>query len=282
MWWIAGALFVTVLGAMGILVGGMAGLVSTAVFTLLAFLAWQIGRAAYVCVPEMETAVVHSAGGRFVRFLPPGGHWLRPFAEYVTTAIPTDSTTVQGRTAGLQTIGGLSMGIEWRLSYTLNVFQVSPERQPKVARLLARNPASTVRSHLGNVLQHIVGDYTIEQLTMPGAHRQLEAQARAAIDRRLRPLGFEVSRVMIGAMEMPPHVKSALEAVHERQMQAENEAKALSLLQQVVSQFSDADMQRLIELERIRNMGQHGVILPYPTLYEQNRPNGRSYSSLAQ
>ena len=107
-------------------------------------------------------------------------------------------------------------------------------------------------------------------------------KAREAIDQRLRPLGFEVSRVMIGAIEMPPHVKSALEAVHERQTQAENEANALSLLQQVVSQFSDADMQRLIELERIRNMGQHGVILPYPTLFEADRVNGHAYARMVQ
>ncbi len=282
MWWIIGGILVMILGLASAVIGGLSAVAATAVFFFLILLAGLVGRAAYVRVPEMETAVVHSAGDRFVRFLPPGGHWLRPFAEHVALTIPTDSTTVQGRTAGLQTIGGLSLTIAWRLSYTLDVFQVSPGRQPKVARLLARNPTNTIRNHLGNVLQHIVGEYTIEQLTLPGAHKQLEAQAKAAIDQRLRPLGFEVNRVMIGAMEMPPHVKSALEAVHERQMQAENEAKALARLQQVVSQFSDADMQRLIELERIRNMGQHGVILPYPTLFEADRLNGQVYGRMVQ
>ncbi|MCA9874704.1 MAG: SPFH domain-containing protein [Anaerolineales bacterium] len=282
MWWIVGVLFFTIAGVMGTLWGGLPGLVGTAVFALLAGTVGLVGRAAYVRVPEMETAVVQTTGGRFVRFLPPGSHWIRPFLEQVTATLATDSTTVQGRTSGLQTIGGLSLTIAWRLSYTLNVVQVPAARQPKVARLLARNPTNTVRNHLGNVLQHIVGEYTIEQLTLPGAHKQLEIQAREAIDQRLRPLGFEVSRVMIGAIEMPPHVKSALEAVHERQMQAENEAKALSLLQQVVSQFSDADMQRLIELERIRNMGQHGVILPYPTLFEADRVNGHAYARMVQ
>ncbi|MCB8982648.1 MAG: SPFH domain-containing protein [Ardenticatenaceae bacterium] len=282
MWWIVGVLFFTIAGVMGTLWGGLPGLLGTAVFGLLAVTVGLVGRAAYVRVPEMETAVVQTNGGRFVRFLPPGSHWIRPFLEQVTATLATDSTTVQGRTSGLQTIGGLSLTIAWRLSYTLNVFQVPAARQPKVARLLARNPTNTVRNHLGNVLQHIVGEYTIEQLTLPGAHKQLEIQAREAIDQRLRPLGFEVSRVMIGAIEMPPHVKSALEAVHERQMQAENEAKALSLLQQVVSQFSDADMQRLIELERIRNMGQHGVILPYPTLFEADRVNGHAYARMVQ
>jgi len=260
MWWLTILVFFIAVGVIGV---------------------W-VGRTAYVRVPEMETAVVQTTGGRFVRFLPAGGHWLRPFAERVSATIATDSTTIQGRTGGLQTIGGLTIAIDWRLSYNLNVFQVPADKQAKVARTLLRNPTNTVRNHLGNVLQHIVGEYTIEQLTLPGAHKQLEAQAKAAIGQRLRPLGFEVGRVMIGALEMPPHVKSALEAVHERQMQAENEAKALALLQQVVSQFSDADMQRLIELERIRNMGQHGVIMPYPTLFEMERGNGLSHSRLVQ
>jgi len=41
-------------------------------------------------------------------------------------------------------------------------------------------------------------------------------------------------------------------------------------------------MQRLIELERIRNMGQHGVILPYPTLFEADRLNGQVYGRVVQ
>ena len=282
MWWISGVLIITVVGVMGAALGGVPGLVGTAVCSILGVSVWAIRRAAYVRVPEMEVAVVHDAAGQFARFLPPGSHWLRPFTEQVTATIATDSTAVQGRTGGLQTIGGLSLAIEWRLAYHLNVLAIPADKQAKVARTLTKNPAAMVRNHMSNVLQHVVGEYTIEQLTLPGAHKQLEAQVKTAIDRRLRPFGFEVNRVMIGAMEMPPHVKAALEAVHERQMQAENEAKALSLLQQVVSQFSDADMQRLIELERIRNMGQHGVIVPYPTLFEQDRINGVPYSRMVQ
>lgn len=282
MWRIIGLLGSVGLGVLAAMWGGLTGLVGTAVGLLLLLAVWYIWRAANVHIPEMEIGIVQAADGRFVRFLPSGNHWLRPFTEQVTATIAAESTTIQGHTPGLQSIGGLSLAIDWRLSYNLNVFQVPPEKQAKVARMLARNPAATVRNHLGNVLQHIVGEYTIEQLTLPGAHKQLEAQVKTAIGQRLRPLGFEASRVMIGAIEMPPHVKSALEAVHERQMQAENEAKALSLLQQVVSQFSDADMQRLIELERIRNMGQHGVILPYPTLFETDRLNGQVYGRMVQ
>ncbi|MBK8986804.1 MAG: SPFH domain-containing protein [Chloroflexi bacterium] len=282
MWWMLAVLIITFAVGLGAWLGGVAGLVGTAVAMLLGLVVWAVRRAAYVLVPEMEAALVYDSGGRFVRFLPPGGHWLRPFSEHISATIATDSTAVTGRTTGLQTIGGLALAVEWRLTYTLNVFAVPADQQAKVARTLAKNPAAAARSHLGNVLQHVIGEYTIEQLTLPGAHKQLEAQVKAALDGRLRPLAFQVSRVMIGAIDMPPHVKAALEAVHERHMQAENEAKALARLQQVVSQFSDADMQRLIELERIRHIGQHGVIIPYPTLFEAERQNGLSYSRTTQ
>ncbi|MCB0011765.1 MAG: hypothetical protein KDE34_07685, partial [Anaerolineales bacterium] len=38
----------------------------------------------------------------------------------------------------------------------------------------------------------------------------------------------------------------------------------LARLHEVISQFSEADMQRLMELERIHKLGQNGVALLYP------------------
>jgi hypothetical protein len=55
----------------------------------------------------------------------------------------------------------------------------------------------------------------------------------------------------------------------------------LARLQQVVSQFSEADMQRLMELERIHTLGQNGVTLVYPTAVPQSEPAGRpSYTRI--
>ena len=148
MWWISGVLIITVVGVMGAALGGVPGLVGTAVFSILGVSVWAIRRAAYVRVPEMEVAVVHDAAGQFARFLPPGSHWLRPFTEQVTATIATDSTAVQGRTGGLQTIGGLSLAIEWRLAYHLNVLAIPADKQAKVARTLTKNPAAMVRNHM--------------------------------------------------------------------------------------------------------------------------------------
>jgi regulator of protease activity HflC (stomatin/prohibitin superfamily) len=226
---------------------------------------WYLRRIAFVRVPETAVATVYSDGGeRFARFLPPGSHWLRPFQERLGDLIVIDAPTIQGRADGLQTSGGITVAVEWRLAYEVNLAQIPAEKQAKAARVHSGKATAVVRSHVGNVLQHVVSEYSIEWLTLPGAPKRLEMEVKTAVSQRLHPLGFTISRVMVNAIELPPHVKAALEAAHERQVQAEQEAQALARLQQVVSQFSDADMERLIELERIRHLGQHSVILPYP------------------
>lgn len=238
---------------------GCVGITAVALF-------WFLRRVAFVRVPETAVAAVYRDGGRqFARFLPPGGHWLRPFQEQLGDLILIDAPAVQGRTDGLQTSGGITISIAWRLAYEVNLAQVPPEKQAKAARVHSGKAAGAVRSHVGNVLQHIVSEYGIEWLTLPGAPKRLEMEVKTAVAQRLHPLGFAISRVMVNAIELPPHVKAALEAAHQRQVQAEIEAQSLARLQQVVSQFSDADMERLIELERIRHLGQQSVILPYPT-----------------
>jgi hypothetical protein len=98
---------------------------------------------------------------------------------------------------------------------------------------------------------------------------------------RLAEAGFSFSRVMVGTIDMPRHVKAALEAAQERAVQIENEARSLARLHEVVSQFSEADMQRLMELERIHTLGQNGVTLMYPTAVHQTAKVGRpSYAKL--
>jgi regulator of protease activity HflC (stomatin/prohibitin superfamily) len=247
--------------------------VLTAVTLSLIFLFWLARRRAYVRVPELEVAVATQAGSqKFLRFLPPGGHWLRPFMEEASLRIDLSPPPVKGKTVGLQAIGGLSFSIEWELAFSLDPLRVPAGNQAKIARLLAKKTAVTAKNHMANSLHHILGGYTVAQLTLPGAHQKLEAEVQREVTRRLSPLGYDISRVMIGAIDMPPQVKAALEAAHEQEMKTELEARALARLQQVISHFSDADMQRLIELERIHK-GQSGVVLPYPALFEQG--NGR-------
>jgi hypothetical protein len=148
----------------------------------------------------------------------------------------------------------------------LNPFKTEPTSWPKLARSLPTKSGIIAQNFMNNSLQHIISDYTIEHLTQPGTHKRLERQVKELVAKRLAPLGFEIGSVMIGAIEMPPHVTKALEAAHQHHLQLETEAKGLARMQQVISQFSEDDMQRLMELERIYKMGQNGVTLVYPTM----------------
>ncbi|MCB8944907.1 MAG: SPFH domain-containing protein [Ardenticatenaceae bacterium] len=246
---------------------GLTGMGVTAVLLTSLFLIWYLYQWSYIRVPEMEIAVVYHAERRaFSRFLPTGHHRLTPFLEEVVETISTAPTSVKGCSQGLQTIGGISLSVDWSLTYSLNPFKTDPASWPKLARSLPTKAAVIAQNFMNNSLQHIIGEYTIEHLTQPGTHKRLERQVKELVAQRLAVLGFEIASVMIGAIELPPHVKKALEAAHEHHLQMETEAKGLARMQQVISQFSEGDMQRLMELERIYKMGQNGVTLVYPAM----------------
>lgn len=221
-------------------------------------------RRASVRIPEMEVGVVVGPGGTFQRFLPPGRHWLLPLVERVTATISTAPASVAGQSQGVAISGGISLSVAWQLSFTLDPFQIPAPQAARLARTLPRKTAVLATSHMNNLIQHVLGDLTLDVLCAPGIHRRLERQVRQAAAERLAAFGIRVSRVMIGAIELPAHVRHALEAAHERQLQADQEARALTRLQQAVSQFSDSDMQRLLELERLHHLGQNGVTLVVP------------------
>lgn len=217
-----------------------------------------------VHIYEMEVGVVYHRGNQaFARFLRPGRHWLIPFVERVGAVISTAPETVNGRCSGVQTSGGIIVDVDWSLSFHLDPFQIPAANRPKLARSLPRQAGSIATKHVNNCLRHVMGEYTIDQLCQPGAQKRLERQVRQLAAGRLAELGFKLSRVMVGAIEMPPQVKAALEAAYQRALQAENDARILARLQTVVNHFSDADMQRLMELERIHVLGQNGVTLLY-------------------
>jgi hypothetical protein len=269
--------FVTMsVGLVGLAVGGI-GFWITAVSLSGLVLFIVIRRYAYIRIPEMEVGVlINHERQAFVRFLPPGRHWINPLAEKMTHTIPTGSGSAAAACAGVQAIGGISLNIEWSLAYNLNPFKIESKSRPKLASKLPHKADLIAVKHMNNCLRHIVGEYTIDELCQPGVHKRLERKVRQLAAERLASLGFELSRVMIGAIEMPAHVKTALEAAQERAWQTANEVKALQQLQQVVSQFSDADMQRLIELERIHVLGQNGVALMYPTAVSANNSNDQT------
>ena len=236
----------------------------------------------FIRVPEMEVGVIFDKRRQaFARFIPSGRHPLNPFTEMISHTIPTGSGSANGRCLGVQTNGGISLDVEWGVNFDIDPFQIKASARPKLARNLPKKANNIVTKHLNNCLRHVIGEMTIDQLCEPGATRRLERAVRQQLAARLSEAGFSFSRVMVGAIDMPKHVRTALEAAQERAVQTENEVRSLERLHEVVSQFSEADMQRLMELERIHTLGQNGVTLVYPTAVTSATKAGRpSYARL--
>ncbi len=261
--------------------GGMI-LWATAV-SLLALLGfWAYTKLGFIRIPEMEVGVVFDKRDQaFARFVPGGRHPFNPLTEQLSHTIPIGSGSANGRCQGAQTNGGISLDVEWSVNFDIDPFQIKASARPKLARNLPKKANSIVSKHLNNCLRHVIGEMTIDQLCEPRATQRLERAVRQQLTARLSDAGFSFSRVMVGAIDMPRHVKAALEAAQERAVQTENEARSLARLHEVISQFSEADMQRLMELERIHALGQNGVTLLYPTAVTQTAKAGRpSYAKL--
>lgn len=267
---------------------GWLGVILVVMAVIAAASAWFIQKEGKIVVPELTMGAIYQRkGDRFLRFVEPGTHWINPATEMLGELINTGGQTASAHTKGIQAIGGLSLEVEWALAYNLEPDKLTAAMRPKMARALPSKSAAIAKQHLNNCLHHVIGDYTMEQLCEPGIHRKLEREVRQLARTRLEPMGYNIARVMIEAVHMPKQVMQALEAAHQRDMQAENEARALERLQKVVSQFSKDDMDRLMELERIHIMGKHGIAMVYPTMAEQfgmmdpRRNNGRATLEMA-
>lgn len=216
-----------------------------------------------VSVPELSVAVVYDQNRQaFSRLLPSGQHWLKPFSEKVEAFISLGTEATEA-SCQAYTQGGVPLNVRWTAAYVINPMGLSREIQTKLARKLATKSKLIVQSDITNSLQHVFSSYTIQQLFDQGGRGRLERAVRQAATEELAAVGIVLKKVMIPEVQMPADVQSTLTAAHEREVQTECEVQALSRLQKVISQFSESDMQRLAELERLRVLGQNGVSLIY-------------------
>ena len=218
----------------------------------------------WVVIPEWHIGVVYSRERQaFARLLPAGRHLIWPGLEQLRGTIATVGQSAQAVTA-VQSRGGLSLKVEWSVSYSLEPERLPATKQSQLALKLVTKSGLILRKYATNGLRHIAGDLSLDELSQPGSHARLERELRQQLRTQLTDLGFNISKVMIGQIQLPANVLAALEAAHEKELQAEQEARTLARLHEVISQFSEADMQRLMELERIHKLGQNGVALLYP------------------
>lgn len=232
---------------------------------IVCFLAvWFVNRYVWIRVGEMETAVVfHREARAFTRFLPPGRHLLSVM-EQVKAVISTAPSSLKGSCTKAQTAGGILVRADWLLQYKLEPDRIQPDLRPALARALPEHGDLILRNHVNNCLQLLLSEHTVDTLAEAGSRGRLERALREAAARRLAPFGVQVFRVMILALELPTQVQAYLEAAHRQELFAQSEARVLERLQQAVSRFSAEDMEWLLQLKQLQELGQNGVMLQLP------------------
>jgi regulator of protease activity HflC (stomatin/prohibitin superfamily) len=248
------------------IVWGWSGAEAAIGFILLGLLAWFVNQYLWVRVPEMEVWLKFNIESKaFAGYLPPGRHWLVPW-ERVRGKLSTQAQTVRGKCLQTQTQGGITAHVDWSVTYMLNPQTISWDFWPHMARILPQHSDQIIRSHGNNCIALVISELPVSVLADKGGRGRLERMIREQLVKRLHPFGVQIFQVMVTGVELPSHVQDALEKAHEREVYAYSEAAALERLQQAISQFSDADMERLLLLKQVHEMGQNGVALYVPSI----------------
>jgi regulator of protease activity HflC (stomatin/prohibitin superfamily) len=246
----------------------------------------------WVRVPELEVALVSHMGSKaFARYLLPGRHLLLP-PERISDRISTAAEVVGGKSTQVQTDGGITIVVNWSVTYAINPRTIAIGLWPDMARILPNSANQLLRSHVNDCVGQVISELPTTALTDKGARGRLNRKLREVLLKRMIPFGIQIYHVMVKGIELPGKVQSALEAAHERQVYANSEAVALERLQRAVSQFSDEDMDRLLLLKQIHEIGQHGMVFQMPLVRQSGRPyqsdtgrhvrNGRSRNNEAR
>lgn len=262
--------------------GGWSGVEVSALLILAGLAVWLVHRFLWVRVPEMEVWLKFNVESKaFGGYLTPGRHWLLPW-ERVEGKLSTQVKTVRGKCLQAQTQGGITAHVEWSASFTLNPRNISWDFWPQMARALPQHSDRIVRSHGNNCTALVVSELPVSALADNGGRGRLERMIRAELVERLHPFGVQVFRVMVTGVELPAHVNASLEKAHEREVYANSEAAALERLQKAVSQFSDADMERLLLLKQLHEMGENGVSLVMPPIMPSFRSGRQTVNGEAR
>lgn len=213
--------------------------------------------------------------------------------EKLEDTIPKRAQTAKGTLANVRTAEGVPVSIDWKISYAVDVEQITNGLEYKMARALPQYSEKIVSGRAARAIKHLIEIRTIRSLYEQGAIQSLEQEVCQRVYRQLSHpvnLGFKEitpKDVSLGPITVPSKVEQALALAHQRKIQAETVAKALERLQLAVSNISKEDMRRWAELERLRILDDKDSKLLYlsdafvrnESIKVKRNGNGRSQSN---
>lgn len=206
----------------------------------------------HVYVAEKEVAVVYNRQQRaFNRFLPAGRHWLKPGLEAVLGIISLRPSVVGG-SCSAHSAEGISLEVDWKVTYQLDPFMIEPSLRSNMARTMRHKSAALLESHTQSCIQHLLETISLDDLRAKGNQRRLENKLRGLIASRLRSFGYVIHRITLDKLHLPGAVDQAIQQAYTRIVSAQADAQALAIRQQAIRSFTSEDVSRLMELEQLR------------------------------
>lgn len=292
-----------ILLAVGYVWGETTGFIAAAVVVLLLLGVVSSLLTSYVFLNEMEVGVVFDRHGKFVCFLdndygriyprpanakpyedqtlPPKRsqplvrHHINPALEVVRGKLRKGSFEASSVSNDVRTKEGIPVTIPWSVSFRIEVLRIQPGIEYKMARALPENAAKMVAGRMQQIIQHAVGQKSIEELyatpDSAGAIQKLEDEVRHQLLTKAKAIGLTgiaAHDLKIGPIELPRQIEATLRIAHQRYLYTSTVAKSLNALREVIAAFSPEDIQRLTELERLRILDEKtkSLILTEPFL----------------
>ena len=230
----------------GLTVVGIVGILGLAIRALRQWL--------FVLVPEQSVAVVFNRERQSLAYLLwPGRHLIIPGLQSVVKLLDTGPMTVSDTTQRVHSADGIPHDVKWTLAFQLAPENIATDKLPGVVRLLMQAPDKVASVQTTDCLRLVFGRFPADRLCGAKHRARVTCELQTEISRRLLPLGIQTTRIMLGEITPPADYQQSLTL-----------ANSLHALQCTVRALTETDMQRLIELERLRLLGQNGVTLLYP------------------
>ncbi len=186
-------------------------------------------------------------------------HRINRANEVLKARLRKGSFDASGTATNVRTREGIPITIPWTVSFRIEVWRIKPGTDYKMARALPANADKMVGGRMMQILQHVVGQKSIQELYATlgdnSAIQQLENEVRVQLLTRARAIGITGvagNDLKIGPIELPGKIETTLRDAHQRLIYADTLAHALQRVQQAIHSFSPDDMERLTELERLR------------------------------
>jgi regulator of protease activity HflC (stomatin/prohibitin superfamily) len=209
------------------------------VFVLVAVLLY----ASIAYVPPGHVGVLTLFGRTTGDVLPEGTHLVNPFKMNNKMSVRTQELK---ETASVPSNEGLIVTLDTSL-----LFRLSAEKAPEVFRTIGpRYLQVVVEPNLRSAVRSVTASHSANAL-YTGGREEVAHQIQKELERQLAPRGIQVETILLRDIQLPPMLKSSIEA----KQQAEQEALRMNFVLQKEKQEAErkrieaqgiADFQRIV------------------------------------